>query len=173
MEQGTVEENDFTCPECKAVIEEKYRTLWEITCPSCGRAKFLSGLTTLPVYGIPGQSSPPRICAIHAAYWELIPPAPPTPKAMAPYSESQAGTGMTVQTPILPEMLSAADLAREIGMDPRRVESFLRRYRKRYPDCCEQIESPRKNEPKYLYRTKDVVPVLTAKLTNKRRTDAD
>jgi hypothetical protein len=93
MEQGTVEENDFTCPECKAVIEEKYRTLPEITCLSCGRAKFHSGLETMAVYGIPGQSSPPRIVQMHAPYWQLIPPAPPTPKAMAP-AEGPSAEGL-------------------------------------------------------------------------------
>ena len=40
------------------------------------------------------------------------------------------------------------------------VESFLRRYRDTYPDCCREVEGRRKNEARILYRYADVWPAL-------------
>ena len=59
-------------------------------------------------------------------------------------------------------LLSAPDLARHLGMDVSRVESALRRYREKYPDCYVETEpgGRRRNEPKYLYRAGDVLPHL-------------
>jgi hypothetical protein len=59
-----------------------------------------------------------------------------------------------------PVMLSAPDLARRLRLSDDRVESALRRFRKKHPDCCEEVENPRKNQPRYLYRTADVLPIL-------------
>jgi hypothetical protein len=58
--------------------------------------------------------------------------------------------------------MCAADLARHLGMSDNldAVDSFLRRYRSKHPDCYTQIESPRKNESRYLYRPADVWPAL-------------
>jgi hypothetical protein len=57
-------------------------------------------------------------------------------------------------------LLSASDLARQLGKPIDSVESFLRRYRSRYPDCYTLTEGRRRNEPQYLYRVADVLPVL-------------
>jgi hypothetical protein len=60
----------------------------------------------------------------------------------------------------MPALLSAGDLARLLKLSLPRVESALRRYRENHPDCFTEAENPRKNEPRYLYRTADVLPVL-------------
>jgi hypothetical protein len=67
----------------------------------------------------------------------------------------------------LPPFASAKDLATLIGKpsNASAVESFLRRYRDKYPDCYTENESPRKNDPKYLYRVADVLPVLKEHFT--------
>jgi hypothetical protein len=56
--------------------------------------------------------------------------------------------------------LSANDLAKILQRPVDAVDSFLRRYREKYPDCCITTEGRRRNEPKYLYRAADVLPAL-------------
>jgi hypothetical protein len=54
------------------------------------------------------------------------------------------------------------------------VESFLRRYAAKHFDCCEDVELPRRNEPRRLYRTAEALPVLRewqAKRTARKTTD--
>jgi hypothetical protein len=63
-------------------------------------------------------------------------------------------------TPASSSLLSAADLARELGKTLDAVDSFLRRYRSRYPDCYMETDGPRRNEPRFLYRVSDVLPAL-------------
>jgi hypothetical protein len=60
----------------------------------------------------------------------------------------------------LPLRASAKDLAAMLGESDDAVDSFLRRYRDKYPDCYIPTDSPRRNEPKYLYRVADVLPAL-------------
>lgn len=60
----------------------------------------------------------------------------------------------------LPSLLSAAELAKRIGQPVARVESFLRRYRAKHPDCFIESSCSRRNEPRYLFRTADVWPAL-------------
>jgi hypothetical protein len=64
--------------------------------------------------------------------------------------------------PLGPPLQSATDLARRLGQPPDAVESFLRRYRQKYPDCCSETEGRRRNEARYLYRVSDVLPALKA-----------
>jgi hypothetical protein len=76
--------------------------------------------------------------------------------------DMQAAKGRMAHTPAV---VSAADFAKMLGMpDANRaaLESFLRRYRKKYPDCyvTTEEEARRRNEPKYLYRVGDVLPAL-------------
>jgi hypothetical protein len=66
----------------------------------------------------------------------------------------------------LPTVLSAADLARALEQPGSRVESFLRRFREDHPDSFTEVDNPRKNEPRYLYRTADVWPALQLQLPN-------
>jgi hypothetical protein len=65
-------------------------------------------------------------------------------------------------------LLSASDLARKLGQPVSRVESFLRRYRVKYPDCfhMNDRDDRRRNEPTYLYRTADVLPALRDHVTD-------
>jgi hypothetical protein len=64
----------------------------------------------------------------------------------------------------VPPLLSAADLANQLGQPIPRVESFLRRFREDSPDCAIEIDNPRPREPRYLYRTKEVWPALQQQL---------
>jgi hypothetical protein len=59
-----------------------------------------------------------------------------------------------------PPFQSARDLADFVRQDGAAVESFLRRYRERFSDCFREAEGQRRNEPRYLYRVKDVWPAL-------------
>src|SRR5262245_20108862 len=81
-------------------------------------------------------------------------------------SAPRAGRGMHVGNPA---DLSAADLARQMRQPKPRVEKALERYRKKYPDCYIENESPRKTDPRYLYRVGDVVPYLQNLAAKKRR----
>src|SRR5262245_9303315 len=54
---------------------------------------------------------------------------------------------------LLPAFMPASDLARVTGLTVDQAESFLRRYRNQYPDCYIENESPRRNDPRFLYRT--------------------
>jgi hypothetical protein len=58
----------------------------------------------------------------------------------------------------LPTMLSAADLAKVLNQPVDPLDSFLRRLREKLPDCYQETDSPRKNEPRFLYRVADVWP---------------
>lgn len=57
-------------------------------------------------------------------------------------------------------LLAAPDIARHIGRNPKTVESLLRRYAEKHPDCRMETQSKRKNEPGFLYRTAEVWPVI-------------
>jgi len=73
--------------------------------------------------------------------------------------------------PLLVEFMSALDLARHLRIDSSEkdaMESFLRRYRKKFPDCFREVEGNKRSEPRYLYRTKDILPELSAWLTAHR-----
>jgi hypothetical protein len=59
-----------------------------------------------------------------------------------------------------PSLLSAFDLARRLNVSTDAVDAWLRRYRERYPDCYTETEGRRKNEPRYLYHTSDVLPEM-------------
>jgi hypothetical protein len=72
---------------------------------------------------------------------------------------------------LLPIYLSASDLASLTGLSVDQVDSFLRRHRRGYPDCYIENESPRRNEPRYLYRTADVLPALLARAKSLSLTD--
>jgi hypothetical protein len=56
--------------------------------------------------------------------------------------------------------LSASAIAKKLNMNPERVESALRRFRKKFPDCCQEADGRRRNEPQYLYRLADVMPCI-------------
>ena len=64
---------------------------------------------------------------------------------------------------LLPEFMSAVDLAKITGLSEAAVDSFLRRYRKKYADCFIETEGRRKGDPKFLYRTAEVLPTLRAR----------
>ena len=79
----------------------------------------------------------------------------------------------------VPALLSAKDLTHVLRdllgkvIAERAVESFLRRYRNQFPDSFITVDDDdrRKNQPKYLYRTNDVLPVLKEHFGRVRRTN--
>ncbi len=75
---------------------------------------------------------------------------------------SDAGPAHSAETPAktTPQWASVNDLAVMLKKPRSAVESFLRRYRVKYPDCFMEADSPRRNEPRYLYRIADVLPAL-------------
>jgi hypothetical protein len=72
----------------------------------------------------------------------------------------------------LSRLLSASDLQRalseRLGRPCRGVASFLARHRKVAVDCFEMVEGRRRTEPKIIYRTADVWPVLWEKYTRQK-----
>jgi hypothetical protein len=85
--------------------------------------------------------------------------------------------GMTRQEPGQPHadsfplgtLLSASDLAEHLAQPTDRVETFLRRYRQSHRDCFQEVEHPRRNEARILYRTDDVWPALLQRLPEWQR----
>ncbi|HEY7157902.1 MAG TPA: hypothetical protein VH575_28350 [Gemmataceae bacterium] len=73
-------------------------------------------------------------------------------------------TEQTEATGELPALMSAPDLARALRQPVSRVDSFLRRYRETHPDCFSETDSPRRHEPRRLYRVAVVWPALQAQL---------
>src|SRR5262249_14772008 len=71
----------------------------------------------------------------------------------------------------LPRTISATDLAEKLGMPSSTVEPHLRRLRAKYDDCFQETEGRRKNEPRYMYRTAEVLPSLLEKRKRSRPTD--
>jgi len=92
-----------------------------------------------------------------------------------PALDKQAAEPVTESTPPAAAnnspLSTVAELAKEVGQPRTAVESFLRRYRVDYPDCCIENEGRRRRrkvtEAKYLYRRADVVPVLQEHFKNR------
>lgn len=59
-----------------------------------------------------------------------------------------------------PRLMSAPDLAAHIERPVPAVESFLRRFRLANFDCFEEMESRRRNDPRFMYRTARVLGPL-------------
>jgi hypothetical protein len=58
--------------------------------------------------------------------------------------------------------VSAAELARKLGLSVDAVDSFLRRYRKRNWECCVEVPADYRSrrQPKILYHPAKVLPAL-------------
>lgn len=110
--------------------------------------------------------SPPPVDATGAFQPHLKRKQPPVDSEVKPAAPAAESTNETPaaddveHSAVLPELLSAPALAKHLGQTPGRVESFLRRYRDKYPDCYREADGKRRNEPRYLYRTRDVLPAL-------------
>jgi hypothetical protein len=77
----------------------------------------------------------------------------------------------TFEEESLPAALSATELAKRLNAKYGKVESFLRRYRKKYPDCYVEAEGRRRTTAQYLYRVAEVWPVLQQRYGVRRATD--
>lgn len=75
----------------------------------------------------------------------------------------------------LTAFMSAGELAGALGVPDREdaVESALRRFRKKNPDCREERPLPRKGEPRHLYHVPTVWAFLLGCLPRWRSATAD
>jgi hypothetical protein len=97
-----------------------------------------------------------------------VPAARPRPTATdnsrggrPPRTEMAAATTQAKPTaPSLPKRISGPDLAHFLGLPRHRVVSALRRFRAAHPDCFDEIDNPRENEPRIIYRTAAIAPVI-------------
>ena len=55
---------------------------------------------------------------------------------------------------------AARDLAAKLGAEVGKVETVLRRYFDKNPECRTQVENPRRGEPRHVYRVAEVWPEL-------------
>jgi hypothetical protein len=92
----------------------------------------------------------------------LAPEATVRPVAVTPLQNSPVEI-------LIDQLLSASGLANRLGVPKAPVDSFLRRYRKTHPDCCEEVNNPRKNEARILYHTAIVWPALLEQLPKWQR----
>jgi hypothetical protein len=92
--------------------------------------------------------------------WQEIQQPPPGPAA----HNNRDGVADAQTIEVLAGPLSAADLARLLRQPTDRVESFLRRFRKDHPWCCEKMDNARRNEARILYHTAEVWPALQKQL---------
>jgi len=75
----------------------------------------------------------------------------------------------TETLPYVPTVATAKDLAHLLEKPVGKVEQFLRRHREKAPDCFIEInkDDRRRNEPRYLYRVAEVLPILKQHFTGK------
>jgi hypothetical protein len=97
-----------------------------------------------------------------AGGYETPPQSTSLPSPMRQILGPQSGSGELANTDvnIEAELLSASAIAKLIRGRPATVETRLRRLRTKLPDCFREVEGRRMHEPKYLYRTADVLPEL-------------
>jgi hypothetical protein len=60
----------------------------------------------------------------------------------------------------LPELVAVADIARHLNLTEDKVRGALIRYEGNHPGCFVETDTPRKNEPRKLYRRDEIEPVL-------------
>jgi hypothetical protein len=126
------------------------------------------------------QCHPEAPCAapFDAHRWGQFAPAAGAGESVSADSSSGADGAVETTPPVThavgtappadwPTFLSAADLARRTRLNSTRLESALRRFREKNPDCCNEQQNPRRNEPRYLYRVADVWPVVQKLLTDR------
>jgi hypothetical protein len=91
-------------------------------------------------------------------------PVPPPSGASGKQTPAEA-------PPPLPPRASAKELAELVGKPVAAVESFLRRHRDKAPDSFVIVDPDerRRNEPKYLYRVAEVLPVLKIHFADKKQ----
>lgn len=74
--------------------------------------------------------------------------------------------------PLMPiaTFMAAADLAAALGVpdSANAVDLALRRFHEKNPGCRDEIQTPRRGEPRYVYRVKEVWPHLLSKLPDWR-----
>jgi hypothetical protein len=135
-----------------AVLQLRARELTEGQLPELRHILQIASVNLPHNTASPGTESapstpPPALAGLHQQ-------EAPLPPSTGPF-----GSDSDTAVP-LPAQLSAPDLARMFRLPVARVESALRRFRKSNPDCFTEVDNPRRNEPRYLYRTADVLGLL-------------
>jgi hypothetical protein len=117
-------------------------------------------LTPAPVLPTTEQSS------THEVLTEITPEEETTASTEARDSATESDPNIVATPPVgvPPELCSSSDIAALLKQPPDRVDTFLRRYREKHPDCFVPVRSPRRNEPRFLYRTAEVWPALERQL---------
>ncbi len=77
----------------------------------------------------------------------------------------------TAETPPAAELLSAADIAKLVEQDSKRVDKALGRFAETHHDCRIEVKNRKVREARWLYRTKEVWPILMQHLANWRSKD--
>jgi len=90
-------------------------------------------------------------------------------EATAPPAQQAETTESPAESTVDSPLLSGSELARLIGWPISPVESFLRRYRLKFPDRYVTREGFWRNESKYLYREADILPVLKDQFLSKKQ----
>lgn len=62
--------------------------------------------------------------------------------------------------PSRPTLVTVADLAHELGVDVSKLGTALSKYAKKYPDCRERLESPKRRESQFVYRRESIAPII-------------
>src|SRR5262245_23637317 len=83
-----------------------------------------------------------------------------TPTTTAEPVQATAGVVGQAPTTRRAAVVTVADLAAECGVSNNVMDSALRKWAKRNPDCREGLEHPKPREPKFVYRRAEVQPVI-------------
>ena len=77
----------------------------------------------------------------------------------------QGEAGKTFGVPLVyctgVEYLSTKDLATRFALDYGKLRKRLERWRMKHPECAVLVEDLRSGKPRYLFRLKDVAPIIT------------
>jgi hypothetical protein len=87
-------------------------------------------------------------------------PPPPVPPAPVVTEGGGDEVGLTDDGKQLPQFMCVSDLAKITNLTEDQAGSLLRRHREDFPDCFRELEGRRRNEPRIMYRTADVLPLL-------------
>jgi hypothetical protein len=92
--------------------------------------------------------------------WETL-GSPDVEKEEAPAGERAADQDIGgIATSRASEWMSPKQLADAVGKTAREIESWLRRFRKKNPWCCEEVKHRKPNESKFMFRREEVLPTL-------------
>jgi hypothetical protein len=128
---------------------------------------FIKSRTILPTFRVGGPPSGPNVRPVRK--WTVQMEAVLMADRLKALESANAPPAPLEQTAPTPEtrrpdpksaLASVSDLAAEYGVGKSALDSALRRFAARYPDCREEITNRKPREPRFMYRRADVQPVL-------------